>query len=307
MQLANRTATTLLSSLFFKPNLLTCSLDSTLNYHTMPAPVIAVCHGGGPMPILGDPGHAQLIKSMSTTVPKILGLGTANAPRAIVLVTAHWSATRPTISNGSRHKLYYDYGGFPPEAYSVKYDAPGSPEVAQEVFEVLNKAGLKPRMDGERGWDHGVFVPMTLINPRADIPIVQLSVLTSASPAQHFAMGRALASLRVSNVAILGSGMATFHNLRMMFSGALNDGAVQKRNKQWSETLTETLKIKNNVEREESFEGWRGWVGAKEAHPQGGEEHFMPLLVCAGAGGDKSAEDFQDEIMDMKQSTYYWT
>jgi aromatic ring-opening dioxygenase catalytic subunit (LigB family) len=156
--LHNTTAAALLSaaklfqqSLFH--NLPTCSLNQTIrNYSNMPrAPVVAVCHGGGPMPVMNDPGHAALIKSMSTKVPEILGLGTPSAPRAIVLVTAHWSERRPTISNGKKHKLFYDYGGFPPETYKLKYDAPGSPEVAGEVYEALEKAGLSPEMDSERG------------------------------------------------------------------------------------------------------------------------------------------------------------
>jgi len=157
-----------------------------------------------------------------------------------------------------------------------------------------------------KGWDHGVFVPLTLINPKADIPVVQLSVLKSASPAEHFAMGRALASLRASNVAIIGSGMPSFHNLRMMFSGAMDDNAVQQRQEQWSKTLTSTLQIKDSGEREASFKGWRNWVGAKEAHPQGGEEHFLPLLVCAGAGGDVEAEGYSNELFGMQHYTYYW-
>jgi aromatic ring-opening dioxygenase catalytic subunit (LigB family) len=103
------------------------------------------------MPLLGDPAHAQMVKSMTERVPKILGLGTPDAPRAIVLVTAHWSERSPTISSGKKHKLYYDYGGFPPETYSLKYDAPGSPEVAKEVFRLLEKAGMSPEMDEERG------------------------------------------------------------------------------------------------------------------------------------------------------------
>lgn len=103
------------------------------------------------MPVLGDPDHASLVKSMTEKVPKILRLGTSDAPRAIVLVTAHWSQGRPTISNASKHQLYYDYGGFHSEAYSLKYDAPGSPEVAAEVFNALEKAGLDPEMDSVRG------------------------------------------------------------------------------------------------------------------------------------------------------------
>jgi aromatic ring-opening dioxygenase catalytic subunit (LigB family) len=151
MRFGNHTSAALLSSLFVRPRLPVCPINQISAYHSMPAAILAVCHGGGPMPILGDPGHAELVKSMSQKVPKILGLGTPNAPRAIVLVTAHWSERRPTISNASKHKLYYDYGGFPPESYKIKYDAPGSPEVAGEVFDALKKAGLEPDVDSERG------------------------------------------------------------------------------------------------------------------------------------------------------------
>ena len=160
------------------------------------------------------------------------------------------------------------------------------------------------------GWDHGVFVPMTLINPKANIPVVQLSVLSSNSPAKHYAMGRALAPLRDSNIAILGSGMPTFHNLRIMrtmFSGGANEKGIEQRNAQWSEELTKTIKIEDSEVRGRKLEGWREWIGAKEAHPEGGVEHFLPLLVCAGAGGDGKAEAFGDVMMGTKQYTYYWT
>jgi len=273
------------------------------------------------MPILNDPDHASLIKSMSQTVPKILGLGTATAPRAIVLITAHWRERNPTISNGDKHKLYYDYGGFPPEAYKLKYDAPGSPEVAQEVYNVLKAGGFTPKMDSERGmqpeyrlallifipgWDHGVFVPMLLINPKADIPIIQLSVMSSDSPAQHYAMGRALSSLRDSGVAIIGSGMPTFHNLRIMFSGGTNNAGFKQRNAEWSDTLTKTVEIPDTEERGKKLEGWREWVGAKEAHPEHGVDHFLPLVVVAGAAGDGKAKSIVDEVMGTVQYSYYW-
>jgi aromatic ring-opening dioxygenase catalytic subunit (LigB family) len=100
---------------------------------------------------MGDPAHASLIKSMTEKVPSILRLGTADAPRAIILVTAHWSERRPTISSGEKHKLYYDYGGFPPETYKLKYNAPGSPNIAKEVYKLLEGAGFSPKMDEERG------------------------------------------------------------------------------------------------------------------------------------------------------------
>jgi aromatic ring-opening dioxygenase catalytic subunit (LigB family) len=147
---------------------------------------------------------------------------------------------------------------------------------------------------------------MLLINPKADIPIVQLSVLSSDSPAQHFAMGQALSSLRDSGVAILGSGMASFHNIRMMFSGATDSQGFKTRNAQWSEALTKAVKTENAVERGKKFEGWREWVGAREAHPIGGVEHFLPLIVCAGAGGEGKGEGYADNVMGTKQYTYFW-
>jgi aromatic ring-opening dioxygenase catalytic subunit (LigB family) len=115
------------------------------------APVISVCHGGGPMPLLNDPGHKDLIQSMTTKLPKVLGLGTDAAPKAIVLVTAHWSERVPTISSGKTPKLLYDFGGFPPESYQIKYDAPGSPEVAKLVADTLRGAGFQPELNEERG------------------------------------------------------------------------------------------------------------------------------------------------------------
>jgi len=259
------------------------------------------------MPVMGDPGHAELIKSMTERVPSILRLNTTDAPRAIVLVTAHWSERKPTISNGKKHKLYYDYGGFPPETYKLKYDAPGSPDVANEVYNLLEGAGFSPEMDEERGWDHGVFIPMLLINPKADIPIVQLSVLSSDSPAQHFAMGQALSSLRDSGVAILGSGMPSFHNLRILLSGGVHEIGFQTSNAHWSETVTSAVKTENVEERGKKFDSWRDWIGAKEAHPVGGVEHFLPLIVCAGAGGQGKAESFADDVMGAKQYSYFWT
>ncbi|TGO55960.1 hypothetical protein BCON_0084g00280 [Botryotinia convoluta] len=274
------------------------------------APVISVCHGGGPMPVMNDPGHAELIKSMSTRVPEILGISpntsTSNPPKAIVLVTAHWTETRPHISSAQHHDLYYDYSGFPSETYKLKYPAPGSPEVAKEVFELLDGAGLKPVLDEKRGWDHGVFIPLLLIAPKAQIPIVQVSVLRSNSPAQHYAMGQALAPLRSRGIAILGSGMPTFHNLRLMFSGVMNTPAYKSRNNEWSYRLTETLKIADAEERGKKLEDWRQWTGAEDAHPEKGQEHFLPLIVCAGAGGNEPGKGWEDQAIGLSQWTYYW-
>lgn len=115
------------------------------------APVISLSHGGGPMPLLGDPSHKQITNSLRTKVPQILKLGTPEQPKAIVLITAHWSTNKVTISSGAKHGLLYDYYGFPPESYEIKHDAPGSPEVAGAVEKALKEAGVECRKDSQRG------------------------------------------------------------------------------------------------------------------------------------------------------------
>ncbi|KAF2827970.1 Extradiol aromatic ring-opening dioxygenase [Ophiobolus disseminans] len=281
-------------------------LSSYITNMTRLAPVIALSHGGGPMPLLGDPSHRELTHSLKTKVPKILKLGTPEAPKAIVLVTAHWSTAKVTISSAARHELLYDYYGFPPESYQIKHDAPGSPEVAGEVEKVLKEAGIACEMDGERGWDHGVFVPMKLIDPSATTPIIQLSVLASESPSAHYALGRALAPLRAQNIAIVGSGFATFHNLRLMFSGASSTPDFKKQNAEWSDAVTDAAMTVDEDARGRKFEDWRKWPGAYTMHPRGGAEHFLPLVVCAGAAGTTAGEKYADEFRGVDYFSYFW-
>ncbi|KAH7389821.1 Extradiol ring-cleavage dioxygenase, class III enzyme, subunit B [Pyrenochaeta sp. MPI-SDFR-AT-0127] len=270
------------------------------------APVISLSHGGGPMPILGDPSHAAITESLKTKVPRILKLGTPEQPKAIVLVTAHWSTNKVTISSGSKHKLLYDYYGFPPEAYQLKHDAPGSPEVAGLVEKALQEAGVKCEKDAERDWDHGVFIPMMLIDPKASIPIVQLSVLESESPSQSYAIGRALASLRAQNIAIIGSGFATFHNLRLMFSGASSNPDFKKQNVEWSDVVTDAAMTDDIDKRAAKFEEWRKWPSAYTMHPRGGAEHFLPLIVCAGAAETTKGKKYADNFAGLDMWSYYW-
>ncbi|KAF1811829.1 extradiol ring-cleavage dioxygenase [Eremomyces bilateralis CBS 781.70] len=270
------------------------------------APVIALSHGGGPMPVLGDPSHESIVRSLKTKVPKILKLGTEDAPRAIVLVTAHWSQQQPAISSAEKHQLFYDYGGFPSEAYSLQYDAPGSPEIAEEVRKAMAGEGLKAKMDDVRGWDHGVFIPMLLVHPSATIPIVQVSVLSSESVKDHYAMGRALGYLREQNIAVVGSGFASFHNIRTMFSGRTGDPGFQRKLQDWNDGLKDITMESDAVKRGQRFEGWRELPMAYEAHPRGGAEHFLPLVVCAGAAGDGKAMGYADEFLGLDIWSYYW-
>ena len=150
-------------------------------------------------------------------------------------------------------------------------------------------------------------MPLKIINPAADIPIIQVSVLSSEDPSTHFAMGKALANLRDSNVAIVGSGFASMHNLGLMFRGGLNDSAFKSRYEEWSKALSSAALEKNSEKRQQSFDEWRKWPGGYEMHPPGGGEHFMPLIVCAGAGGEEEAKFYKDKFMGLDMYAYYWT
>ncbi|POR34275.1 4,5-DOPA dioxygenase extradiol [Tolypocladium paradoxum] len=275
------------------------------------APVIALSHGGGPLPILGDPNHKSIIYSLRNRVPKILGLGSPSQPRAIVLVTAHWTTELPTISSGQSHDLLYDYYNFPEEAYSLKYPAPGAPGLARTIRAAFEEAGLRPQLDGERGWDHGVFVPLTLVNPKADIPVVQLSVLRSEDPTAHLRMGAALARLRADNIAIIGSGFASFHNLGTMRAirsyPPAQLAAFRADSDEWNAALTTAVAAETTEGRWAGLEAWRGMPHADRMHPPAGGEHFMPLVVCAGAAAEgEETRFYKDEFSGVDIFTYYW-
>ncbi|KAK2590073.1 hypothetical protein QQS21_012246 [Conoideocrella luteorostrata] len=275
------------------------------------APVIALSHGGGPMPLLGDKNHESIIYSLKNRVPKILRLGTPSAPRAIVLVTAHWTTANPTISSGHQHDLYYDYYNFPPEAYTIKYPASGDPQIASEIQSLMRDEGLAATLDATRGWDHGVFVPLTLINPKADIPVVQVSVLQSENPEHHLRMGQALSRLREKNIAIVGSGFASLHNfaeMRPLMSG--NKESLRRFkgvSDEWNAALTGVTTAEGKEERWDGLRSWRRLPHADRMHPPNGGEHFMPLIVCAGAAGEgEHAAVYKDVFSGVDILTYYW-
>ncbi|CAH2987641.1 unnamed protein product [Chilo suppressalis] len=243
------------------------------------APALFVNHGGGPLPLLGDADHAGLTNFLRDEVKKHLNLAET---KAIILVTAHWEESSVTISSGTKHSLYFDYYGFPPESYKYKYDAPGDPELANRIQQALTKAGIKSKLDPKRGWDHGVFVPMMLINPAANVPIVQVSVLSSQDPEEHYKLGETLYQFRKEGVAVLGSGMS-YHNMREFMMG--RTGKVV--NAEFDEYLHKVCTDEDESKRKEGLLMWRKQPGATEAHPMRAAEHFMPLIVIAGAGGPK--------------------
>lgn len=247
------------------------------------APAMFVNHGGGPLPLLGDKEHAGLTNFLRDGVQKHLNL---KEVKAIILVTAHWEEKVVTISSAEHHDLYFDYYGFPPESYKYRYDAPGDPALAERIHETLKKVGINSKLDPKRGWDHGVFVPMMLINPSANVPIVQISVLSNQDAEEHYKLGQALYKFRKEGIAILGSGMS-YHNMREFMMNRYQSAVV---NKEFDEYLNKVCTADSEEARKEGLVNWRQHKGATEAHPLRAAEHFMPLIVIAGAGGSKAGE-----------------
>ena len=143
------------------------------------APVLYIPHGGGPMPLFGQAGHARLV-SFLQAIPADLG-----KPEAILVVSAHWEAEQVTVTGGATPPLVYDYFGFPQAAYQVEYPTSGNPQLAGKIHQMLNDSGVRAGIDNNRGFDHGLFVPLKLMYPEATIPCVQLSLVKGLDPVEH--------------------------------------------------------------------------------------------------------------------------
>jgi aromatic ring-opening dioxygenase catalytic subunit (LigB family) len=148
---------------------------------------------------------------------------------------------------------------------------------------------------------------MLLVHPKASIPIVQVSVLSSEDPSEHFKMGQALSKLRDSNVAIVGSGFASFHNYHLLFRGLMKVSDLRPRAEEFSSILSDAVMQEDVNERKAKLENWRNFPHAYDMHPRGGADHFMPLIVCAGAAGEGKAEAFSDEFNGLSIWSYYWS
>lgn len=256
-----------------------------------------ISHGGGPMPLLGDPGHQALVAHLADLATKI------RRPKAILIVSAHWEAPVSTVTTSAQPELIYDYYGFPRESYSIQYPCPGEPALAHKVSAALKQAGIAVAEDDKRGLDHGVFVPLKIMYPEADIPCIQLSLVNTLDAAQHIRIGQALANIDYDDLLILGSGFS-FHNMRAFFapdtpqSRALNQGFEN-----WlKEVLTDTTVSK--TQRQQNLAAWEQAPGARFCHPR--EEHLIPLHVCYGAAG--RAADLSDAVvvLNKQAGTFGW-
>lgn len=231
-------------------------------------PGLFLSHGAPTLPLDRDhPTHAFL---------KALG-PSLGRPRAILMVSAHWDSRIPVLTTAPRLDTLHDFYGFPEPLYALRYPAPGSPELALETAGLLEAAGFDLAQDPARGLDHGAWVPLMLMYPAADIPVVQLSLQTPSGAAHHLALGEALAPLRERGVLVIGSGGAT-HNLREFFR------PTPGQDESYAEAFTGWLEdALTRGDREALADYRRRAPQAARAHPS--EEHFFPLLVAAGAGG----------------------
>ncbi|WP_293775496.1 class III extradiol ring-cleavage dioxygenase [uncultured Oxalicibacterium sp.] len=252
-------------------------------------PTYFIPHGGGPCFFMDWPGDphmwdrmANFLRSVSPSLPK--------RPKAILIVSGHWEEAEFTLGATTQPGLIYDYYGFPEHTYQLEYAAPGAPELAARVQTLLTTAGITVNHEESRGWDHGVFIPLKVMFPDADIPVLQLSMKKGLDAAEHLRVGQTLQTLRDENVLILGSGMS-FHNMRG-FSPAFRDASAQFDD--WLANMATQAENARNM----LLQDWQNAPHARQVQPH--PDHLLPLMVAAGAAGtDTGVRVFQDTVMNV--------
>ncbi len=225
-------------------------------------------------------------------------------PKALVVISGHWEQKVVTIQNNPAPPLLYDYYGFPESTYHITFPAPGAPEIAARISELLKAAGIECTYDHTRGFDHGVFIPLKVAFPKADVPIVQVSLLASMDPAEHIRLGQALAPLRDEGVLIIGSGMS-YHNMRTLMSHmrGSNGRAPDVGSQRFDDWLEHVLTRTGPNERVAELTRWEKAPAARDAHPR--EEHLLPLHVAVGAAGnDPGRRMLKDVVMGAVESAF---
>jgi aromatic ring-opening dioxygenase catalytic subunit (LigB family) len=257
-------------------------------------PTLFIPHGGGPCFFM-DWNPPDTWKNLAAWLAALAG-SIGVVPKAVVVISGHWETPELSVTGSEHPALIYDYQGFPPHTYQLRYAAPGAPELARQIAGLLGEAGFAARVDAERGFDHGTFIPFKVIYPNADVPIVQLSLKAALDPWLHIAVGRALEPLRKQGVLIVGSGMS-YHNLRGFGDqfGRASD--------EFDAWLTGAVCAPDAEMRNQKLEHWQTAPQARLAHPR--EEHLLPLMVASGAAGqDLGRRMFTDRVMGVTVSAY---
>lgn len=261
------------------------------------ATILFIPHGGGPLPLLNDPTHADLNRFLRDYPASI------DRPDAIIVVSAHWEESEVAVTSAAAPPMLFDYFGFPPEAYEYRYAAPGQPQLAGRVHDCLQKAGIESRLDDERGFDHGLFVPLMLMYPEADIPCIQISLSASLDAALHLRIGKALTVLKQDKLLVLGSGFS-FHNMQALTSK--RDDRIDPRNLAFEDWLAQTCTDTSlpEAQREQRLADWQSAPHARYCHPR--EEHLLPLQVCYGIGQAPARQVFRQPVARFISSAFEW-
>lgn len=259
-------------------------------------PVYFIPHGAGPCffmdwnPSTTWDTMARFLKDIAATLP--------SRPNAIVIVSAHWQEAGFAITGHARPPLIYDYFGFPEHTYELTYPAAGNPDLANKLATLIKQKGMDAVIDTERGFDHGMFIPLKLMFPAADIPVVQLSLRHGLDPRAHLDAGKAISSLRDEGVLIVGSGMS-FHNMR-----GYGDSRYTPVSAEFDRWLTDAVQ-QTPDQRTALLENWSQAPHAFDCHPSGHEEHLIPLMVAAGAANDsKGLKVYSEEVMKTTISAF---
>lgn len=266
--------------------------NSQKSQSNLAQPSLFIPHGGGPCFFMDDPagrwtGMGDFLRQLLASLPA--------RPKAILLVSAHWETDGFAFTGHAAPELIFDYYGFPPHTYELRYPAPGAPDLAARAAGLLQAAGFKAMVDPDHGLDHGAFVPLMLAAPDADIPVVEMSLDRSLDPAMHQAAGRALAVLREEGVLIIGSGMS-FHNMR-----AYGNPAATAQAELFDQYLTKAATAPSK-DRAEALNQWAQAPGGQFAHPR--EEHLLPLMVAAGASDQAGARIYNERVLEVAISAY---
>jgi len=230
-------------------------------------PSLFISHGS-PMLALEPGASGPALAQLAAELPR---------PKAIVLVSAHWESRELLVASGAAPETWHDFGGFPAALFAVQYPAPGDPQLAGEVAKLLNDAGLPTRLDPQRPFDHGAWVPLSLMYPEADIPVVQVSLPSRQGPALQLQVGEVLAGLREQGILLIGSGSIT-HNLRELDWHAGPERAIP-----WAAEFRDWMVEKlASDDRQALLEYRQRAPHAQRNHPS--EEHLLPLYFARGAG-----------------------
>ncbi|MEK7355376.1 MAG: class III extradiol ring-cleavage dioxygenase [Bdellovibrionota bacterium] len=257
-------------------------------------PALFISHGGGPWPFIEE---MRPVFAKTEAALRALPAQLPARPDAVLVVSGHWEEETISIANASHPPMVYDYSGFPEHTYHITYPAPGSPKFAARARELLSGAGFATKEDPLHGYDHGVFVPLFLMYPDADVPVFMISMKSGYDPRTHIAMGEALNPLRDENVLIIGSGLS-YHNMRGFRTPAA--GPVAEQFETW---LNETISEPDPAKRNARLENWERAPAARLAHPR--EDHLVPLMVVAGASNSGPGERlFLDHAMGVVMASY---